>query len=174
MSLIIKDKIQSMMRGYPTVSDKYNVQGGINEGEDALLFGDAVMYGSQTGYYKKAKSMSKVDEFAGFVVATNVKLEDTWGAKDTVLGAFTYQGEAFNLFVSGWLAVSLKSDATLAQIKDGAKVAIVLAGGDITTIDKADSSTIVELPGYAFTGMYEKVRIANGQEMLLAEIRKIC
>ena len=29
-SLIIKDKIPQMMKGYPTVSDKYNVAGGID------------------------------------------------------------------------------------------------------------------------------------------------
>ena len=49
MSLIIKDKIKQLMRGYPTVSDKYNVEGGIVEGDTPLAFGDMVAYGSTTG-----------------------------------------------------------------------------------------------------------------------------
>lgn len=173
MGLIIKDKIQSLLRGYPTVSDKYNVQGGINEGPNGLDFGDMIVYGSQTGYYKKATSLTDVKEFAGFVLATNVKLEDTWGGTP-LFGPITLPGEAFNVFVDGWMAVALKSDATLAEIKEGSKVAVVLASADLTTSDKINDSTIVALPGCTFTGVYEKVRIANGQTMLLAEIRKVC
>lgn len=167
MSLIIKDKIKQLMRGYPTVSDKYNVEGGIVEGDASLAFGDMVVYGSTTGYYKKATTLTSVDEIAGFVLATNVKLEDTWNG--TNKGPVTYPGEAFNLFMNGFIALSLKSDATLAQIKNGAKVAVVLATAELTTADKIADSTIVQLPDYEFTGIYEQ----QG-ETLLAEVRKIC
>lgn len=167
MSLIIKDKIKQLMCGYPTVSDKYNVEGGINEGPDGLNFGDMVAYGSQTGYYKKATTLTNVNEFAGFVLATNVKLEDTWVKNPT--GPITNEGEAFNLFMNGFIAIKLKSDATLAQIKNGAKVAVVLASAELTTADKLAASTIVELPGYEFTGIYEQQGTT-----LLAEVRKIC
>lgn len=167
MGLIIKDKITQLMRGYPTVSDKYNVEGGINEGPAGLNFGDMVVYGTQTGYYKKASALASIDEFAGFVLATNVKLEDTWGKTND--GPITNSGEAFNLFMNGFIAIALKSDATLAQIKNGKKVAVVLATGEITTEDKLASSTIVALPGYEFTGIYEQ----QGT-VLLAEVRKIC
>lgn len=167
MSLIIKDKIKQLMRGYPTVSDKYNVEGGIVEGDTPLAFGDMVAYGSTTGYYKKATALKSVDEIAGFVLATNVKLEDTWCGENK--GPVTYPGEAFNLFMNGFIALSLKSDATVAQIKNGAKVAVVLASAELTTADKLAASTIVELPGYEFTGIYEKQGAT-----LLAEVCKIC
>lgn len=167
MSLIIKDKIKQLMRGYPTVSDKYNVEGGIIEGTDGVNFGDMVVYGSTTGYYKKANALTNINEFAGFVLATNVKLEDTWGKTND--GPITNPGEAFNLFMNGFIAIALKSDATLAQIKNGAKVAVVLASAEVTTADKISDSTIVELPGYEFTGIYEQ----QGT-VLLAEVRKIC
>lgn len=167
MSLIIKDKIKQLMRGYPTVSDKYNVEGGIIEGTDGVNFGDMVVYGSTTGYYKKATALTSIDEFAGFVLATNVKLEDTWGK--TNVGPITNPCEAFNLFMNGFIAIALKSDATLAQIKNGAKVAVVLASAEVTTADKIAASTIVELPGYEFTGIYEQQGTT-----LLAEVRKIC
>lgn len=167
MSLIIKDKIKQLMRGYPTVSDKYNVEGGIIEGTDGVNFGDMVVYGSTTGYYKKATTLTSIDEFAGFVLATNVKLEDTWGKTND--GPITNPGEAFNLFMNGFIAIALKSDATVAQIKNGAKVAVVLATAEITTADKLAASTIVELPGYEFTGIYEQQGTT-----LLAEVRKIC
>lgn len=167
MSLIIKDKIKQLMRGYPTVSDKYNVEGGIIEGTNGVNFGDMVVYGSKTGYYKKATALTSVDEIAGFVLATNVKLEDTWCGENK--GPVTYPGEAFNLFMNGFIAIALKSDATLAQIKNGAKVAVVLASAELTTADKLAASTIVELPGYEFTGIYEKQGAT-----LLAEVRKIC
>lgn len=167
MSLIIKDKIKQLMRGYPTVSDKYNVEGGIVEGTDGVNFGDMVVYGSTTGYYKKATALTDINEFAGFVLATNVKLEDTWCGENK--GPVTYPGEAFNLFMNGFIAIALKSDATLAQIKNGAKVAVVLATADVTTADKIANDTIVELPGYEFTGIYEKQGAT-----LLAEVRKIC
>ena len=167
MSLIIKDKIKQLMRGYPTVSDKYNVEGGIIEGTDGVNFGDMVVYGSTTGYYKKATTLTNVDEIAGFVLATNVKLEDTWGKTND--GPITNPGEAFNLFMNGFIAIALKSNATLAQIKNGAKVAVVLATAELTTADKIAADTIVELPDYEFTGIYEQQGAT-----LLAEVRKIC
>lgn len=71
--------------------------------------------------------------------------------------------------MNGFIAIALKSDATLAQIKNGAKVAVVLATADVTTADKIAKDTIVELPGYEFTGIYEKQGAT-----LLAEVRKIC
>ena len=52
MSLIIKDKIQMLMRGYPTVSDKYDVAGGILEGAEGVKFGDVVQFGATAGYVK--------------------------------------------------------------------------------------------------------------------------
>ena len=42
MSLIIKDKIQMMMKGFPTVSDKYNVLPAVLDGDAPVDFGDVV------------------------------------------------------------------------------------------------------------------------------------
>ena len=173
MSLIIKDKIAQLMRGYPTVSDKYNVQGGINEGPEGLTFGDMIVFGSQTGYYKRATALTSINEFAGFVLATNVKLEDTWAGQQ-LFGPTTFPGEAFNVFMNGFIALTLKSDTDVAQIKEGTKVGVTLATTDLVTADKINGSTIVELPGYEFTGIYDHQTLANGQTMLLAEVRKIC
>ena len=63
MGLIIKNKIAQLKKGYPTVSDKYNVQGGIYESDNegtALHFGDLLAYGSATGHYKKLTSFNKL------------------------------------------------------------------------------------------------------------------
>lgn len=173
MSLIIKDKISQLMRGYPTVSDKYNVQGGINEGPAALTFGDMIKFGSQTGYYTKAESLTSINEFAGFVLATNVKLEDTWFGTN-MFGPQTMPGEAFNVFMNGFIALTMKSDTDVTKIKEGSKIGVTLATTDLVTADKIDSTSIVELPGYELTGIYDYQTLANGQTMLIAEARKIC
>ena len=72
MSLIIKDKIQMLMRGYPTVSDKYDVAGGILEGAQGVKFGDVVQFGATAGYFKAisaTQTAAAITNVAGFVVA---------------------------------------------------------------------------------------------------------
>ena len=98
MGLIINDKIKKFMVGYPTVSDKYNVAGAILSGSSAVKFGDPLMWdsGAQNGdgyYVKKAASTVTAANFAGFVLATNVKLAD--GFPGTTVE--TAPGEAVNL-----------------------------------------------------------------------------
>lgn len=143
MSLIIKDKFPMMMAGYPTVSDKYNVLGGILEGDTDVEFGTLVQYGDTTGYYKAATSK---DNLAGFVLATNVKLNETF-AGDTVK---VHPGEAFNLLLDGFIAVPLDTGAKAETIKPNGKV-YVTTTGKVT----CESTSNTELTNCTFTGMHE-------------------
>jgi hypothetical protein len=108
MGLIIKNKIAQLKKGYPTVSDKYNVQGGIYEGDDALHFGDLLAYGSATGHYVKLAATDTVDKLAGICLATNVKLANKYPG-DSNASVETLKGEAFNLLVRGFIAVKVKA-----------------------------------------------------------------
>lgn len=153
MGLIIKDKIQEMIKGYPTVSDKYNVAGAVLTGSNAVKFGDLVKISSTKGYFEAVPStgLTAVTEVGGFALATNVKLAQDWPATNVQINP----GEAFNLFVSGFMAIELDSTADADYITPNAKVCVILATGKITTIDNAASTTIVELPGVVLTGTYE-------------------
>lgn len=163
MGLIIKDEITKLMKGYPTVSDKYNVAGGILEGDTAVEFGDLVQFGSTTGYYAAITGAITVDKVAGFVVATNVKLVDTWG-EGSSQDAKTLPGEAFNLLIDGFIAVKLANTAKVADIKPNGPVAITLASGALTTPQAAGTANLTNC---VFTGIYQ----AYGEDEYLAEIR---
>lgn len=108
MGLIIKNKIAQLKKGYPTVSDKYNVQGGINVDNAPLHFGDLVTYGDTTGHYVKMTATTK--KLAGIVLATNVKLANKYPG-DSNASVETLKGEAFNLLVRGFVAVKVDSSA---------------------------------------------------------------
>lgn len=151
MGLIIKDKIQLLMKGYPTVSDKYNVAGAVLAGTTPVGFGDLVKASSTAGYFEAITSTVAVTDILGFTVATNVKLNETWPSGGIAINP----GEAFNLLVNGFIAIELDSEATDSYIKANAKVAVILATGKCTTADKIDDSTIVALPNVVFTGTKE-------------------
>lgn len=155
MGLIIKNKIAQLKKGYPTVSDKYNVQGGIYEGTDALHFGDLLAYGSATGHYVKLTTSDTVDKLAGICLATNVKLANRYPG-DSNASVETVKGEAFNLLVRGFIAVAI-ADETVDAVKEGAQVHLV--EGEFATT----GGTVV--PGAYFTGVTE---IVNGE--VLAEV----
>jgi len=120
MSLIIKDKIQQLMIGYPTVSDKYNVSGGILAGTNNVYFGDLVKVSGTAGYFEKAVSLNSVAEIAGFVLATNVKLAEGFPGTTPA----TKPGEAFNLMINGFMAVELDSGASIENVTSVACVAV--------------------------------------------------
>ena len=182
MGLIIKNKIAQLKKGYPTVSDKYNVQGGIYEDTEALHFGDLLAYGSATGHYKKLTTSDTV-KLAGICLATNVKLANRYPG-DSNASVETVKGEAFNLLVRGFIAVAVK-DATTAyktalempEEKEEQKVAkkkaidaaIALAGheGDQVHLVEGEFATTggTVVPGAYFTGVTE---VVNGE--VLAEI----
>lgn len=104
--MIIKDKISMLRKGYPTVSDKYNVAGGIlQSGSADVPFGELVAYGSQVGYYKAATSVEAVGDIAGVILATNVKLSGVW--PDENQAGLVKPAEAFNLMLDGYIAIEL-------------------------------------------------------------------
>lgn len=163
MGLIINDSIQKMIVGYPTVSDKYNVAGGILTGSAAIKFGELVKVSGTAGYFEPAAGATSADKIAGFALATNVKLTEGF-ASDVIQ---INPGEAFNLMINGFIAAELDSGATVANVVPNAKVYIVLETGKITTSDKASEGKIVELPGYIFTGIVETQGTANVAEIFV-------
>lgn len=146
MSMIIKDKIQQFMIGYPTMSDKYNVAGGILTGSANVHFGDLVKLSGTAGYFEAATNMSSVDEIGGFVVATNVKLAEGFPGTTPA----TKPGEAFNLLVSGFIAVELDAGADLSNVTTNGQVYVNLTTGKVTT-----DSSATALPNTFFTGLSE-------------------
>lgn len=161
MSLIIKDKIPMFIKGYPTVSDKYNVTGAILTGTSPVGFGDLVKFSGTKGYFEAAAGATNVSALAGFVVATNVKLAEDWPGTLVQVNS----GEAFNLLINGFIAIELDAAATEGKINPNAQACVILATGKVTTADKYAESTIPYLPNVVFTGMYEK----KGNK-LLAEV----
>ena len=161
MAMIIKDKLQMLMKGFPTVSDKYNVLPAVLDGTAPVNFGDVVVYSGTAGYYTKPATITSAPQVAGFVVATNVKVPENYPGTTIQVNP----GEAFNLLHSGYIAVALDAGATDSNVAAGKKVA-VLPNGKITTIG---TSTAIDLDGVVFTGTKETV---GGVK--LAEIYKAC
>lgn len=161
MAMIIKDKLQMLMKGFPTVSDKYNVLPAVLDGTAPVNFGDVVVYSTTDGYYTKPATITAATQVAGFVVATNVKVPENYPGTTVQVNP----GEAFNLLHSGYIAVAVDSGATDSNIAAGKKVA-VLPNGKITT---SGTATAIDLDGVVFTGTKETV---GGVK--LAEIYKAC
>lgn len=149
--LIIKDKIQELMKGYPTVSDKYDVAGAVLAGSTAVQFGDLVKLSSTAGYFEAAAGATTIDEIGGFAVATNVKLAQDWPGTTVQINP----GEAFNLLIKGFMAIELDADATASYIAANKQVCVILSTGKVTTADKYDSTTTPYLPNVVFTGVKE-------------------
>ena len=149
MNLIINKKIPMLKKGYPTVSDKYNVAGGILEGTAAVGFGDLVMLGSQAGYFKACSGLTAATQLGGFVVATNVKLAEEWPGKTVQVNP----NEAFNLLINGFMAVKLAATAVTATVAPNVPVNFTATGG-ITTAD--DTNKVAAIPSCVFTGMIEQ------------------
>lgn len=161
MAMIIKDKLQMLMKGFPTVSDKYNVLPAVLDGTAPVNFGDVVVYSTTDGYYTKPVTITAAAQVAGFVVATNVKLPENYPGTTIQVNP----GEAFNLLHSGYLAIELDTGAVDADVAAGKGVA-VLPSGKITT---ADVATAITLTNVTFTGTKETV---NGKHY--AEIYMGC
>lgn len=166
MGLIIKDKIQALLKGYPTVSDKYNVQGGVLGGSENAKFGDVLKFTGTDGMYEIAKGITKAEEVAGILLATNAKTPHEYPAEDPIT---VMVGETVNLMVCGFAAVAIDAEATLAEVAPGKGVAIIAESGKLTTADKVSSSTIIALPGWEFTGVLENKGTDSAKD-LVAEI----
>lgn len=151
MGLILKDKIPMFKVGYPTVSDKYNITGGTLVGTTPAKFGDLVKFSATKGYFEAITGAVTLADIAGFTLATNVKLSETWPATDVQINP----GEAFNLVLPGsYLAIELATGAREANVIANKPVAVILATGKCTT--EVASSTAPALPNVVFTGLYEK------------------
>lgn len=159
--MIIKDKISMLRKGYPTVSDKYNVAGGILQAGSAdVPFGELVAYGSQVGYYKAATSVADVAEIAGIVLATNVKLSGVW--PDENQAGLVKPGEAFNLMLDGYIAIELDDSVETVTAPAVAAVAAKTTDTDIVEGKKyytrASSSDGI---GYLNDGTYKYTLVAS-------------
>ena len=153
--LIINDKIRQLMKGYPTVSDKYNVAGGILTGNYPVEFGDLVKLSGTTGYFEAVNStntITNVNELGGFVLATNVKLATDYPGTIVEVNP----GEAFNLLVNGFMAVQLAEGAVTSEITANAPV-FVTAAGKATTTGDGSKLGANPIPNTVFTGLYETI-----------------
>lgn len=149
MNLIINKSIPMFKKGYPTMSDKYNVTGGILTGTTPVPFGSVVVTTDTPGYFKAPSAIADVKNVAGIVVATNVKLAQEWPGKTVQVNP----NEAFNLLINGFIAVQLAASATIGNVMANAPVAIK-ADGSFTTSN--DGEKVADLPNTVFTGMYEQ------------------
>lgn len=162
MSMILNTKLPQLMRGYPTVSDKYNVRGAtlsVDSGEGH--FGDVVLIDDdKDGYFVVADSThaATATNVAGVLLATNVKLVTDFFGGSTAK-AVTRPRETFNLMLEGYVALPVKVTAesgepTLDDIK--AALAEIKEGDDakITTDGKVAKDGTVDL-GWKFTGITE-------------------
>lgn len=169
MGLIINDRIKMFMVGYPTVSDKYNVAGATVTGTADVKFGDPLMWVSTTqnaeGYYvKKAASTVTAANFAGFALATNVKLADGFPGNQVL----THPGEAVNLLINGYIAVDIAATSSIkASILPGAKLYITSAG--VLTLTAASNIDT----GYTCTGLFEIVE-ENSTDSNYEYVIEIC
>lgn len=149
MSLIINKSIPMFKQGYPTVSDKYNVAGGILSDNTPVQFGALVKLGDTPGYFEASSGLTAASQLGGFVVATNVKLAEDFPGKTVQVNP----GEAFNLLVSGFIAVKLAATVKIATIAPNVP-ANFTAAGEVTTAD--DTNKVAAIPNTVFTGLSEK------------------
>lgn len=165
MSLIIgPNGIAKLKLGYPTVSDKYDVDGGLYVGDDPIPFGTILKYTSVSGQYKaasdgiSAESPLEVAQIAGVALATNVKLATEPGHE-----VFINKGEPANRLLSGYVALALPSGADLTAFGPGDPVGISLTDASIHPV----GGDYVAIPGWTFTGVTDTA--SDGTK--LAEVR---
>lgn len=165
MSLILKDNLKKFLCGYPTVSDKYNVQGGILTGDTPIGFGQALKFTGTPGYYEAMTEISKLQEFAGPVLATNVQLANGFPGTASKV----QPNEALNVMLNGFIAlpIALADGQDMSDILPNSPVGILLATGEFTLYEAPSTgdATAIELPSYSFTGLAEM----QG-DVLLAEV----
>lgn len=145
MGLIIKESLKKMMKGYPTISDKYDVEGGVNVGSTAIKFGELVMFSTAkiAGKYAVIGDAAASAVVAGICVAENVKLVTTYPgeSKDATIEA----REAVTLMTRGFIAVEV---GATTGIEAGAAVKYSDAG----VFGATGANT---LAGAVFTGAIE-------------------
>lgn len=147
MGLILKDGVQKLMVGYPTVSDKYNVGPAVLEGTHEVYPGDLVLCGSKSAAYKSITDGAGTENLGGFVVATNVHVPTAYPAP---VGPVPFKpGEAFGILADGYIAIALDSGAVLADAIEGA-IVYLTSGYKCTTVSTSNTATKC-----TFTGVTE-------------------
>lgn len=159
MSLILNGKLPSLMKGYPTISDKYNVRGGTLSSTSAVgYFGDVVKIDGD-GYFSVVNStntLTSADEVAGVILATNVKLVNTYGG-GTTAKAETKPNEAFNLLIDGYVALEVSvsgtdgAEPTTAEKKTALSAIKEGTSAKLTTDGLVSTSGTIDM-GWKFTG----------------------
>lgn len=147
MSMILKDKLPLLAKGYPTISDKYNVRGATLASTSADgVFGDFVKFASN-GLFSvvtEKNTIADAKEVAGVLLATNAKTcTDFLGGRTAKV--YTKAGEAFNLLVDGYVALECSSDEDLTAIVEGDDAKLT-ADGKVSKTGTIDC-------GYKFTGV---------------------
>lgn len=151
MGLIIKESLKKMMKGYPTISDKYDVDGGINRGAQAIKFGDLVVFTSDliAGQYAGAREVTATAaNIAGICVAENVKLVTTYPGESKE--ATIEPGEAVTLMTRGFIAIAYDTAYTTVAVKANVPVYYDTTKNLFTT----DTSKVA-IAGAEFTGAVE-------------------
>lgn len=146
MSMILNTSIKKLMKGYPTVSDKYDVTGGVLDSTSAAIaFGTVMIYTDTSGVFAPIAAASTVADVAGVALSPNVKLTDTWhsNSQETLI----QPGEAVNLCFNGFMAVEVEA-AVASAVKPGDKVG--LTSGKLVV-----AGTDNVLSGWYFTGCTE-------------------
>lgn len=165
MGLIYGKKIPLLRKGYPTVSDKYNVAGGRFEGTAPLEVGSLMEYGSESGLFKAATDASKV---CGIALASNVKLTNSWNV--TEVKTVIMPGEAANLCFHGYVAVKVGEHTTAEA--DKAITDLIVPGAACGFANGAVSTnTTTVLPGFYFTGVFDIVGGEILAEVQIAEVK---
>lgn len=147
MSMILNDHITKLKKGYPTVSDKYDVSGGILGGDTAVEVGSVLALTSESGVFEPVTANTDVELIAGIALAPNVKLTDIWsGDRRTMV----QPGEAVNLCFNGLFAIEISAEEA-AKVTPGAKVGF--NAGAIVVHVESGSDTVI--PNWFFTGCTE-------------------
>lgn len=146
MGLIYSTKLPMFRLGYPTVSDKYNVSGGVlaTTEKAGVPYGTILMNTSAAGEYAPFDGKD-VATIAGPMVAVNVKLADPFTDLVKVM-----PGEACSLMLDGYIALKLADGTDTTKITEGTPVTFV--GSDATGKVGLGGTVI---PGWYFTGLTE-------------------
>ena len=151
MGLILGDKVPYLMKGKPTISDKYDVSPATIASTSAVGHpGDIVKFDGK-GFFEVVDSthtITKATDVAGIILAPNVKLvNDFFGG---VKAEAVYQtGEAFDLCFKGAIALELDSAVELTAVKQNGTCYLTSAGKLTTT-----SASNIAMP-WTFTGVTE-------------------
>lgn len=164
MSLILNNKIPSLMKGYPTVSDKYDVRGATLSADSTDgHFGDVIVYNGD-GFFNVATAITKSSDVAGVLLATNVKLITDF-FNGSSMNVVTKAGEAFNLMTKGFVALEVKTGTDLSTLKEGLQVGLTADGKLVLST----TTSAIAMSNWYFTGVTET--LDDGTLLAEVEIR---